>query len=116
MPPLDPDTLLVVREWIEKANADIHVAGRLAGEAAASLRIREIVGFHCQQAAEKYLEALLTGYHVEFPKTHDLQLLLALVDRIAPDLAKEMNEADWLRPFGVRIRYPSDQPEMLVGR
>jgi len=24
-----------------------------------------------------------------------------------------MREADWLSPFGVRVRYPGDAPEML---
>jgi hypothetical protein len=26
-----------------------------------------------------------------------------------------MREADWLSPFGVRVRYPGDAPEMLPG-
>jgi HEPN domain-containing protein len=76
MHPLDPDTVLVLREWIDKADADLHVAEHMTAEAAVNLRIREIVGFHCQQAAEKYLKALLTRYQIEFPKTHDLQVLL----------------------------------------
>src|ERR1039458_10896966 len=78
MQPPDPDTLLVLREWIERADADLHVAEQLAAEAARDLRVREIVGFHCQQAAEKYLKALLTRYQIEFPKTHDLRVLLDL--------------------------------------
>ena len=28
-------------------------------------RLREIVGFHCQQTVEKYMKALLTFYQVE---------------------------------------------------
>lgn len=73
MQPLDPDTVLVWREWIDKADADLHVAEQMAAEAAVNLRVREIVGFHCRQAAEKYLKALLTRHQIEFPKTHDLQ-------------------------------------------
>lgn len=26
-----------------------------------------------------------------------------------------MREADWLSPFGVKVRYPGDTPEMLPG-
>ena len=74
----DPDVESLVREWIEKGEADLEVAGRMAAEAGANVRIREIVGFHCQQAAEKYLKALLTGYQIEFPKTHDIKTLLQL--------------------------------------
>jgi HEPN domain-containing protein len=115
MQPPDPDTLLVLREWIERADADLHVAEQLAAEAARDLRVREIVGFHCQQAAEKYLKALLTRYQIEFRKTHDLRVLLDLTDGIDPRWAVAMREADWLSPFGVKVRYPGDTPEMLLG-
>ena len=37
MQPLDPDTVSVVREWIEKADADLHVAEQMAAEAAVNL-------------------------------------------------------------------------------
>jgi HEPN domain-containing protein len=115
MQPLDPETVLVLREWIEKADADLHVAEQMAAEAAVNLRVREIVGFHCQQAAEKYLKALLTRHQIEFPKTHDLQVLLEFVDRVDPGRADAMREVDWLSPFGVKVRYPGDTPEMLPG-
>jgi HEPN domain-containing protein len=115
MRPPDPDTALVLREWIEKADADLYVAEQMAAQAPLNLRIREIVGFHCQQAAEKYLKALLTCHQIEFPKTHDLQVLLGLVDRIDPSSAAAMREADWLSPFGAKVRYPGDAPEMLPG-
>ena len=68
-PPLDPDAGSLLRQWIEKADADLEVALRMAVEAADNVRIREIVDFHCQQAAEKYLKAPLTRYQIEFPKT-----------------------------------------------
>ena len=114
MPP-DPEALAVARKWVRKADADLHVAERMADEAALDLGIREIVGFHCQQAAEKYLKALLTSHQADFPKTHDIHVLLELVDQIDPTAAEAMREADWLSPFGVRVRYPGDAPEMLPG-
>lgn len=55
----------LVCEWIERADLDFDTVVRLAGEA----RFRDIVAFHAQQAAEKYLKALLTRHQVEFPKT-----------------------------------------------
>lgn len=113
MRPRDPDVESLVREWIEKAEADLEVARRMAAEAAASVRIREIVGFHCQQAAEKYLKALLTGYQIEFPKTHDIQALLQLVNAAGCPVTDSLGEAKWLTPFGVEIRYPGEAAEML---
>jgi len=112
MQPLDPDAETLLREWIEKADADLEVARRMAAEAANNLRIREIVGFHCQQAAEKYLKALLTRCQIEFPKTHDLKTLRDLAgDPVAGSLAA----AKSLTPYGVEIRYPGDTAEMLPG-
>jgi HEPN domain-containing protein len=84
----------------------------MAAHAADNLRVREIVGFHCQQAAEKYLKALLTRRQVEFPRTHDIRTLLELV---GDPLANSLNAAKWLTPFGVGIRYPGDSAEMLPG-
>ena len=48
----------------------------------------EIVGFHCQQAAEKILKALLSDLGIRFRKTHEigaLTLLLANSGHRLPD-------------------------------
>ena len=42
MQPLDPDIESLLRRWIEKAEADLEVARRIAADAADNLRIREI--------------------------------------------------------------------------
>jgi HEPN domain-containing protein len=68
MKPLDPDLGSLLREWVEKAEADLEAAERLAPSVAASFRLREIVGFHCQQAVEKYLKVLLTFHQSSFPR------------------------------------------------
>src|ERR1017187_5386212 len=112
MQPLDPAAEPLLREWIEKADADLEVARRMAAEAADDPRIREIVAFHCQQAAEKYLKALLTRRQIEFPKTHDIKALLQLAGDAVAD---SLGGAKWLTPFGVEIRYPGDTAEMLPG-
>ncbi|MBW1960508.1 MAG: HEPN domain-containing protein [Deltaproteobacteria bacterium] len=39
------------------------------------------VCFHAQQCAEKYLKAFLTFKNIDFPKTHDIGELLALVSK-----------------------------------
>jgi HEPN domain-containing protein len=115
MQPLDPETRRLLSEWIEKAGADLSAARSLAAEAGTSLRIREIVGFHCQQAAEKYLKGLLTRWQIEFPKTHDIQALLSLVGAVDTRAAAAMRDARWLTPFGVEVRWPGDATEMLPG-
>ena len=64
-----------------------------------------IVGFHAQQATEKALKAVLSRHGVEFRRTHDLALLLDLLqDRQLPPPPG----ADWLdelNPYAVEARY-----------
>jgi len=61
------------------------------------------------------LKAFLVLYRVEFPKTHSIGRLLDLVSSVAPELAVSLEEAVFLAPFGVEIRYPGDFPELLPG-
>jgi HEPN domain-containing protein len=97
--------------WIDKAEKDLKVA-RLS---VSDPDLREVVGFHCQQAAEKYLKAFLTHVQVEFRKTHDLEelLRLAAIGGLSAPVGPE--DAKWLTGFGVDVRYPGDFPEMLPG-
>lgn len=115
MKPLDPDAESLLRQWIEKAESDLEAAEELLPGVSRSARLREIVGFHCQQAVEKYLKALLTFYQVEAPKTHDIERLLVLVSSVNRQAAETLSGTKWLGPFGVDIRYPGDAAEMLPG-
>jgi len=47
----------------------------------------EIFGFHAQQAIEKALKAWLAWLDVEYPRTHDLSLLLSLLRERGADTA-----------------------------
>ena len=61
------------------------------------------------------MKALLTRHQTEFPKTHVIRRLLLLLQPVEPTLAGALEDANWLSPFGVDIRYPADFPEMLPG-
>ena len=102
----------LVVQWLQKADRDFDAAVHLLGQGG---RFREIIAFHCQQASEKYLKALLVRRQVEFPKTHDIKRLLTSVATIDPELAESVRDADVLTPFGVEVRYPSDAPELVPG-
>ena len=56
-----------VQQWLSKADKDLQAAGVLLR---AQLDDYESVGFHAQQAAEKYIKAFLVRHQIEFPKTH----------------------------------------------
>ena len=96
-----------------KQNLDFRAAERLVKDPEP---LREIIAFHCQQAAEKYLKAFLVSRQIEFPKTHDLEELLELLAPVRPDVVAMLEGIDVLSPFGVKIRYPGDFPELLPGQ
>lgn len=68
----------------------------------------ENVGFHAQQAAEKYIKGWLVHRQMEFPKTHDIFRLRQLVAQKEVELAGRLESADLLTPYGVEFRYPGD--------
>ena len=109
-----PDTVLreLVLQWLAKAAADFGAAAELSAQGG---RFREIVAFHCQQAAEKYLKALLVRHQAEFPKTHDIATLLDRVATVDENMAESLRDAEMLTPFGVEVRYPGDAPEIPPG-
>ena len=63
--------------------------------------------FHAQQAVEKYLKALLARKGVDFPRTHDVDFLLAECRKVT---SGQLNQIDLksLADFGVSVRYPDD--------
>jgi len=98
----------IVRQWLAKAEQDMKAGETLF---AAEPPFLYPACFHAQQAAEKYLKALLTWHQIEFPKTHAIEQLLDLVKEADTETAASIRDAVVLTPYGVDIRYPSDEPE-----
>lgn len=98
----------LVGQWLKKAGQDLQAAASLL---ACEPPLPFPSCFHSQQAAEKYLKALLTARQVEFPKTHSIRELLNLVRTFAPSLADELGDSAALTVYGVEARYPGDMPE-----
>jgi HEPN domain-containing protein len=100
-----PENLRVARQWVEKAEHDLRNAEH-------TLTLREdcpfdTVCFHAQQCVEKYLKALLLIHSVDFPRTHDLRVLIQLVS-MHRELGLEMSEVVALNRYTVEARYPGD--------
>ena len=92
-----------VRRWVEKADNDLR-------NAVYTLTMKadcpfDTVCFHAQQCAEKYLKALLVAEGIEFPKTHDLIILLNLVPK---GISLPLSAADVhpLDRYSIEARYP----------
>ena len=65
----------------------------------------DLLGFHAQQAAEKMLKALLATRGVDYPKTHNLRVLIELLAEDDITLPAELAEIDRLTQFGTTFRY-----------
>jgi HEPN domain-containing protein len=71
------------------------------------------IGLHCQQAVEKAIKAVLAVNAVEFPFTHDLEHLRAVVEHSEVALPATLDGAETLTPFALAERYGSEAPLAL---
>lgn len=102
---MDDEVLAVASQWVEKAENDLT-------NAAHTVKLKadcptDTVCFHAHQCVEKYLKALLVLNGVEFTRTHQISILLALVPiQVRPRLTQA--EQDRLTEYAVTTRYPGD--------
>ena len=101
-----PETLNLVRQWIEKAEHDLRNAEH-------TLKLKkncpfDTVCFHAQQCAEKYLKALLVARGIAFPKTHDLRAIIQLAPAEI-ELGLELDVLFTLTQYAVDTRYPEEE-------
>jgi len=98
----------LIGSWARKAEHDLT-------SASATLKVRphcpsDTVCFHAQQCAEKYLKALLVLRGISFPRTHDIEALVALLPSGNPPPLTPEEEAQLTR-YATISRYPGDYPE-----
>ena len=100
---------LLVDEWITGAEHDLGMA-ELA--IANKPEYKDLICFHCQQSAEKYLKAYLIRLDINFKKSHSLIYLLDLlaVGENVPDSL--YGTAEILEDYSVEIRYPGNGIEL----
>ena len=92
--------------WVRKAEDDWDAACELA---ARSPPLRDAACFHCQQAAEKYLKALLQELGVVVPRTHDLDTLLLILLPHDATLRPLRRGLRTLTRYAVDYRYPFER-------
>jgi HEPN domain-containing protein len=71
-----------------------------------------IIGFHAHQATEKALKAWLTILGIDFPRTHDLSLLIHKLEKGGAEVTRLWALLD-LNPFAVQFRYEILEDEPL---
>ncbi len=94
------------RRWLAKAGDDLTVATVLLDRASG---VNWAACFHAQQATEKALKALLVAFGIDFPRSHALERLLALLPAQAAT-EFDVDAVAELTPWAVAGRYPEDIP------
>jgi len=95
----------LIKKWYKTAIADFNAAETL--DKHMNPKPLEIIGFHCQQAAEKLLKGFLASNSIEPPKIHDIQRLCEMCMEINGDFEKMKAVCEELNPYSVQTRYPS---------
>lgn len=94
--------------WLEFAKTDLGVAEHL--DKAYLPRPVEIICYHCQQAAEKAVKAIIVSSGVPngIPKKHNLSFLLEQTKGFVSIPEVYFDYADALTPYGIAVRYPNE--------
>lgn len=92
--------------WLGHAERDMRLAIHLSSDFAAW---KESICFHAQQAAEKFLKALIIAQHEHPAHTHELDQLVRDLGKLGFDLADLEADAKFLSPFAVDVRYPEEE-------
>jgi len=93
------------KEWFAKGDSDLRNAEIVIMAEDPSV---DTICFHCQQAAEKYLKGFLVQHSISFPKTHDLDYLLALCLEMDEGFKEIKGAVRALTEYAVESRYPAD--------
>jgi|TARA_B100000315_G_C14541741_1_gene571263 HEPN domain-containing protein len=101
----------LVKQWVDKALNDLlNVSNNLQADHTPW----DTVCFHCQQAVEKYLKAILAVQNQPIPRTHDLEQLNNLVRAWIPVASEYLEDLRWLTTYAVISRYPVEIIEQFA--
>lgn len=103
------------KEWLEFARTDYNSAKYLAG-APFHPKPLNVICYHCQQAAEKAVKALIVyfGSQGGMPKVHDISFLLNQIKNIVLEekgievTHELLVTANSLTKYGIAPRYPNE--------
>lgn len=93
----------VAREWFNIADLDLSAAEFLQKMNPIPV---EIICYHCQQSAEKYLKGFLALNGEEVKRTHDLIQLNKACQKHDDNFKTIQEECLMLTDYGVHLRYP----------
>lgn len=92
------------KDWIEKAEHDLGSAKIIFIHLPDYI---DTIAFHCQQAVEKYIKAILVHKGIEFQRSHDLIYLLEILSNHTEISEDKYKKAVSLNGYSIQIRYPN---------
>jgi HEPN domain-containing protein len=92
-------------EWQRIAAMDLSTAEYLLGMSPLPI---EIICYHCQQSAEKYLKGYLVFCGMAPPRMHDLDELCKLCVKLSDIFNNIADQCSDLTAYGVQPRYPME--------
>lgn len=107
---MDEAACELVRDWLTRASHDLQAARTLS---AGKEPLLDTAIYHCQQAAEKAVKGWLQSQDNPFPKTHDIEDLVAQAAKVHGDFKQCLKAAAVLTPYVSVFRYPgggTDEP------
>jgi HEPN domain-containing protein len=103
-------SIVLAREWLRKASYDLRSAKILH---ASPDKLYETAIYHCQQAAEKAIKAVLVAHRQHVPLTHDIALLLERAGKFDKGLAQFEALAESITGYATEYRYPNTAADEL---
>jgi HEPN domain-containing protein len=93
------------QEWQRLADMDLSTAEYLKNMNPLPI---EIICYHCQQSAEKYLKGYLVFCGMTPPRMHDLDELCKLCLKFSDSFKSIADQCSDLTAYGVQPRYPME--------
>lgn len=102
------DDFSSAEEWINRAKSNLIIATSFDINNLPEGLYLEDLCFDLQQCTKKSLKAILVKYKYDFPRTHDIPLLVKLIkENTTIDIPSQIEEAKKLNSYTVKSRYPN---------
>lgn len=94
-----------INEWLKRAKSNLERAkiGKLSDDI-----LYEDLCYDTQQAVEKSLKALCIKFDIIFPKTHNIEYLIELLEKNDIIINNNIETAKILTNYAIETRYPGE--------
>ncbi|MCX6150892.1 MAG: HEPN domain-containing protein [Ignavibacteriales bacterium] len=92
-------------QWLNRAKSNVTIARLNSNK---DLIFYEDLCFEAEQAVEKALKALCILFDIKFPRTHNIQHLVELIENINFKFPEELLAIKELTEYSVETRYPGE--------